>query len=407
MTTIYEADLPEIGIYSPEFEADPWGVYESVRPRSWVARCEMGFMVVQHKAVFDLMRDKRLRPPGELFAAILGAAEGPFADLWKHFILNMEGEAHARLRRLVSGTFTPKAADRARPMMRAVIDDVLVDLVDRGSCDFVKDFCDPYPIRVICNLIGVAEGDVALFHKWAEVMSQIYDMKPEVLPDINDAVQCMFDYVENLIEERRHSANPPDDLVQSLIDAESEGDRLSPEELRTWLVLILVAGFDNTKNQITLGMLGFLRHPDQWRVLAENPALAPSAAEEIMRWHPAVGAAPRMTMETIEYEGIEIPEGTLLLLSTASAGRDPATFPDPLRFDITRKGETHLTLGQGTHYCTGASIARAEIEEAFVALTQRIRDPRQAGEPIFSSPLGAWGLRSLPIEFTRRDGGSS
>jgi cytochrome P450 len=359
----------------------------------------MGYLVVRHGAVSDLMRDRRLRPPGELFVQLLGASSGPFFDLWTHAIINTEGEEHARLRRLVAGTFTPRAAERARPMMRSVLKEVIDQVAPRGACDFVTDLCDPYPIRVICQLIGVGEEDVPTFHGWAESMSHIYDMKPETLPEIDAAVAGMFEYVGGIIAERRSARNPPDDLVQSLIDAEAEGDRLTFDELRTWLVLMLVAGFDNTKNQLTFGMLAFLEHPEEWQRLAADPALVPGAVEEIMRWIPAVGAAPRIATEDFDYDGLTIPTGTLLLVSPAAAGRDPTAYPDPLRFDITRRGESHLTLGAGTHYCTGALIARAELEEAFRALAPRLRDIRLAGEPVWRSPLGAWGLSSLPMTF--------
>src|SRR5207249_1358526 len=187
----------------------------------------------------------------------------------------------------------------------------------------------------------------------------------------------MSAYIDDFVEARRRS--PEDDLVTRLIQAEDGGDRLSPVELRTLISSLLFAGYDTTRNQLGIAMHLFCQHPEQWRLLAEHPELGASAVEEIVRFQGTIAVAPRLAAEDLEVGGYHIPAGTLLSLGTGAANHDPDVYAQPERFDISSpREEPPLTFGGGAHYCLGASLARAEVQEAFAVLAPRMPSLRHA-----------------------------
>jgi hypothetical protein len=189
-------------------------------------------------------------------------------------------------------------------------------------------------------------------------------------------------------------------MVTALVQAEEADDRLSDREIMHVVAALLFAGYDTTRNQLGLGMWEFAQHPDQWRLLGADPSLAAQAVEEMMRFHAAVAGIPRVVVEDVEIDGHLLPAGTILMLSTASANHDPATYPDPWTFDITVPREPHLTFGGGVHYCLGASLARAEMQEALPLLVAAMPDLAVDGEPTWRPPMGIFGPETLPVTFT-------
>jgi hypothetical protein len=218
------------------------------------------------------------------------------------------------------------------------------------------------------------------------------------LSEVEEGMARLDDYVGQLVADRRR--DPRDDLVTALVQAEEAGDRLSDWELRAMIGGLLFAGFDTTRNQLGLAMALFAAHPDQWALLAGRPDLVPGAVDEVMRMHGAVGMAPRMTLEEIEVDGYLVPAGTMLVLSLAAANHDPTSFSEPHTFDITRAGESHLSFGGGWHHCLGASLARAELQEALVVLAAQMPGLALDGEPRWRSPFGIFGPEELPIRWT-------
>ena len=239
-----------------------------------------------------LLRERRFHSALSLLPQLQGV-EGAEIEQRRPSILSMEGEEHTRVRRLVSPAFTPAAAGRLRPFMAEVIGDLLDGIEERHVCDFVADVCDPYPIPIICELLGAPRADWQRFSHWATEIFRIFNMNlAEDLPAIEQAGGELEAYVTDLITERR--SDPRDDLLSALIAVEEEGDRLSTDELVMLAEAVLMAGTDTTRNQLACAIALLLSHPEQWRRLVSDPGLAPRAVDETMRYLGAVQGTVRV-----------------------------------------------------------------------------------------------------------------
>ena len=282
--------------------------------------------------------------------------------------------------------------------MRGLVNELVDGFADRGRCEFVADFADHYPVQVICEVLGVPREDHDDFARWGESITFVLSLELGArLDEVQQAVGALRGYVDKLIDDRRRE--PRDDLVTSLVQASEDGDRLSELELFSMIGGILFAGYDTTRNQLGAAMAKFCEHPEQWKLLAEQPDLAPKAVDEVMRLVGAVGSVPRVAMEDLEVDGWSIPAGTLVFLSVASANRDETVFDDSLEFDITAERETQLTFGGGPHYCLGVHLARAEMEEALRILPRRLPNLRLDGEAVWRAGTGIAGPSRLPLAF--------
>ena len=289
-TTVFELELP---VYDPEGldRAGRIAALAGARSQHWLARTPLGFAVTRYADVVALLRERRFHSALSLLPQMQGVEGGDFEQR-RPSILSMEGDEHARVRRLVAPAFTPAAANRLRPFMRDVIDELLDGIVDRGECDFVADVCDPYPIPIICELLGAPRADWQRFSHWATEIFRIFNQNlAEDLPAIEQAGGELEAYVTDLIAERR--ADPRDDLLSALIAAEEAGDRLSTEELVMLAEAVLMAGTDTTRNQLACSVALLGAHPEQWRRLVDDPSLAPRAVDETMRYLGAVQGTVR------------------------------------------------------------------------------------------------------------------
>jgi cytochrome P450 len=373
----------------------------SAAKESWIARNEIGFSVLNYESVMGVLRDKRWHSATGLVAQMQGIRDEDFGGRRRVSILNAEGDVHVRLRRLVAPAFSPRSADRLRPFMRDVINDLVDPIAAKGEAEIVADICEPYPIPIICELLGAPKEDWQLFSRLATDILRIFsDNLIEILPTILAAQDEINAYTRGLIEQRRNV--PLDDLLTDLIKSEEAGDKLTTDELEMMVEAVIVGGTDTTRNQLGLALAIFAEHPEQWEMLANDPTLAPRAVEEVMRYHGAVGGTIRFASEDIEYNGVLFPKGTFMSTSMATGNFDTAVFPTPEKFDITREpvGQPHLSFGAGIHYCLGASLARAELQEAFVLLAQRMPNLALNG-PVEYKPtgVGIFGPASLPVCF--------
>jgi cytochrome P450 len=364
-----------------------------------VVQTPIGGLVIDRAHVQALLADRRLRSSVPDIVRMQGISEGPLYERLTTSVLSLEGEDHARLRRLVNRALTPRAVDVHRADMRATLHALVDPLRAAGRCDFVTAVGDHYPISVMCHLLGVPAEDHEAFVSWNQAITWALSfMLSEHIDDVVWGMTQMQTYVDALMADRR--AHPREDLVTALCHAHENDDRLSDDEIQGMIAAMLFAGFDTTRNQLGLGMWLFTQHPDQWELLRGDPTLASKAVEEIMRFEGAVAAAPRMVVEDLEMDGYHIPAGTMLSLSTASANIDPAAYVDPHTFDITAEREPHFTFGGGPHYCLGASLARAEMQEALPILAEAMPDLALDGEPAWRPPLGIFGPEHLPLRFT-------
>jgi cytochrome P450 len=313
-------------------------------------------------------------------------------------VIAADGADHTRLRKLVSRAFVPSAAARHRPVMRELVDELVDTFAPKGQCEFVGDFADHYPVQVICEVLGVPRADHERFARWGDALTYVLSLELGAhLGEVQQASEALGEYVEALVEERRKE--PRDDLVSELVQASEGDDRLSNLELLSMIGGLLFAGYDTTRNQLGLAMFTFAQHPEQWALLADDPALVPKAVDEVMRLAGAVSGVPRVAKEDVEVDGWRVPEGTIVFMSVASANRDDRVYDQPEEFDITAPREAHLTFGSGPHFCLGANLARAEMEEALTVLAARLRNLRLDGEPSWRTGTGIAGPTSLPLAF--------
>ncbi len=401
-TTAFELDLP---VYDPTGLSRTERIAEisSARDAYWLARTPLGFAVLRYEDASAVLRDRRFHSALSLIPTMQGVAGAEFEER-RPSILSMEGDEHTRLRRLVNGAFTPAAADRLRPFMREVVGELLDAVAEEGSCDFVPRVCQPYPIPIICELLGAPRSDWELFSGWATDIFKIFNQNlAEDIAAIQSASTELEAYVRALVEHRRDE--PGDDLLSALISVEEEGDRLSSDELIMLAEAVLMAGTDTTRNQLGCSVALLGSHPDQWRRFVEHPELANRVVDETMRYLGAVAGTIRVASEPIEYRDVLFPEGTLVSISLAGANRDPGVFDEPEHFDVEREPcVQQMTFGFGIHRCLGAHLARAELQEALVLLAERMPDLRLAG-PVEWKPetFGIWGPARLPVSWTTAD----
>ena len=391
------AEVPYLDLSDPAFAVDSERVIEA-REHSWYARTNYGLAVLRYEEVGELLKDRRLRQGSWAWPALNGVDSGPLVDWWNRSLLNLEGEDHRRLRRLLNPAFTPGLVNGLAPRFRELATELIDAFAPRGSCEFVSEFAEPYAARVIAIMLGIPEAE------WQRLAGLSSDLGlflgvtiAEDLDRIESALEGLYGYADDLIAERREK--PGDDFVSGLVRARFEEDRLSDDELRVSIVLLVFGGMDTTRNQLGLAMQTFMDNPDQWRLLAERPDLGPAAVEEVMRVNPTVTWVTREALEDIEFEGLEISQGTTIHLLSGAAGSDPRAFPEPA-FDITASERPrHYGFGGGVHHCIGHFVARGDMAEALPLLAARLRDPRPGGQIRSLPRSGNTGPTELPIAF--------
>ncbi len=396
---VSELDLPFLDTVGLE-RHEAVDAIAAARSVHWLARSELGYTVTRLQDVTAILRDQRFHSALSMIEQAPELQDSLAGERPGESILTMEGPGHARLRRLVAPAFTPASANRLRPTMQRVVGALVDDIVAWGECELVADVCEPYPIPIICELLGAPPEDWKLFSGWATDIFRIFNNNlAEDLPLIARAGEELTDYVSGMITARR--ADPRDDLLSDLIAIEEEGDRLSTDEMAMLAQAVLMAGTDTTRNQLACSVALFTEHPDQWTLLAERPELAARAVEESMRYLGAVRGTARFAAEDVVYRDVLFPQGTLVATSLAGANRDPDAFDDPDVFDITRERSTaQMTFGSGIHFCMGAALARAELQEALPLLARRMPGLARNGDVEWKpSSFGIWGPARLPLRF--------
>jgi len=382
--------------------SDRHALLRGIAKESWLARTDIGYSVLTYESVMGILRDKRWHSATGMIAQLQGITDEAFLSRRQVSILNAEGDVHVRLRRLVAPAFSPRSADRLRPFMRETVNSLLDPFTASGKAEVVRDICEPYPIPIICELLGAPKEDWKLFSRLAtEILLIFSENLAQNMSVFLAAQQELEKYTEGLIEKRR--SVPADDLITDLIAAEEAGDKLNTEELTMMVDAVIVGGTDTTRNQLGLALALFAEYPEQWALLGKDPSLAQRAVEEVLRFSGAVGGTIRFASEDIEYNGVLFPKGTFMSTSMSTGNYDASVFPTPEVFDITREpvGQPHLSLGAGIHYCLGASLARAELQEAFTVLSQRMPNLELDGPVVYKpSSVGIFGPASLPLKFT-------
>ncbi|MFB7256779.1 cytochrome P450 family protein [Streptomyces nojiriensis] len=379
----------------------PHDAYRHLRDTAPVQRIagptgEPAWLVTRYDDVRPALADPRLSLDKT------NAAEGSYRGLslppaLDANLLNMDPPDHTRIRKLVSRAFTPRRVDALRAPIRRTADGLLDVLGAEGRTDLIAAYAAPLPITVICDLLGIPDDHRKDFRAWTDELIAPDPSRPQAAKQAVGAMLAFF--TELIAHKRRH---PADDLLSDLITVrDSDGDRLSEDELTSLAFLILGAGYENTVQLIGNAVHALLSHPEQLARLRTDPSKLPEAVEELARYEgPALLAIRRFPTEDVTIGDVSVPAGETVLLSLSAANRDPARFSHPEQLDVDRDASGHLALGHGIHYCLGAPLARAEVEIALAALLERFSGLTLAEpEPRWRPSLRARGLLELPVEY--------
>lgn len=332
------------------------------------------------------------------------------ADLSEFYgsMISMDDPRHARIRRIVAKTFTPRMLEQVIDSVVGIVDDVLAEARDKaeagdGSIDVVADIAAPIPLRIICDMMGVPEEDRLLVLNASNTILSGGD--PE-LTDEEDPLTALLEagmnmaaLMERLAAER--VANPTDDLTTALVNSEVDGEKLTHQEIASFFILLLVAGNETTRTAIAQGLFALSENPDQRERWMADPSLDKTAVEEIVRWVSPVTWMRRTATQDGEVNGHSFQEGDKFLLFYAAANRDPDAFENPHRFDITRTQNNHVGFGgHGPHFCLGAHLARRELAVTFRRLFEICPDLEITGEPDRLRSSFVNGLKRLPARLT-------
>lgn len=395
---------------APSFYQDPYPVYARLRAEAPVHRSEPWeqWVVTRHADVLRCLNEPTTFSSAgyeeRFLASAIAAADQPLPAVARHYgtgvLSTTDPPRHSRLRRLISGRFTPRVVADMAPRVRRLADTLLDDLVGRDQVDLVAEYAYPLPALVIGQLLGLPDDLGPQLVAWSAAITDLVGTgtpDPARLQAAERALQGIHGVVAPLIDTRRE--DPGEDLLSLLAAAESDGDRLTDDELLATCVVLLFAGHETTANLIGNAVAALLAHPDQLEVCRHDPSTVAAAVEETLRWDGSVQRIRRVVAADVVLGDVPLSQGDLVLAFLGSANRDPAIHQAPDRFDIHRRGPSHVGFGHGIHFCLGAALARTEAPIALQVLLGRI--PSFSADPKATltrrSNLTFRGLQSLPL----------
>jgi len=400
--TLEELDLPFLQLESPEFAADPYGHFAKAREQHpWLARSNFGLVVHQLSAIRELfIQDDRFRPAYDGIVSQLDAHGTPWGRFTENQLISLPAEKHQLLRGMFATRFTPAFANRMRETMRGTITRLLDEWAPRGEFDF-EEFSSNYPISVMFNLVGAPQERLAGIRADLETLGLAMSLDKARMPEIQKSIVRLDELVQSLVEERlANPASGRDDLLELLINAGDEGG-ITARELADVIMFFFIAGYDTTKNVMTFTMHTLLDYPHIYQRCAVDLDYCRKVIEEALRYFNP-GSVARFTNEDIVFRDVLIPADSMVFFTLNVAGRDPTAYADADVFDPDREvplESRHVAFGLGRHMCLGQHIARAQMQEAFHKIAQRLPEPELAGDYGWRPYPGAWGLKGLPLRF--------
>jgi cytochrome P450 len=395
MTLVGDLDLPEFDLGDPDLVGDAYHRrLAALREQSWLARSPVAVVVLDRAAGEFFLRARATSFPGRQIAELFGITSGPLFEHIDANILNLSDETHRRLRSIVGGAFTPAAANRWRPVMRQLLEQLWGGLDGHDRTEFVAAFAKPYPALTIATILGAPPRDAPRLHEWSTWVQRQFDIRAlsADLARIEAAVVEVYDYVEALL------AQPPEPatLLGAMQAAEAEGERLSHVECVNLAVNVLAGAIDTTQSQLSHALHLFAMQPDQWGLLEKSPDLVSAAVTEVLRVEPVTPFTARLCLEDIEYQDVVFPAGTIVAICAERGNREAGE-----HFDITSEHDARLlTFGAGPHFCLGANLARAELEEALGFLAPKMPGLALDGPVRFGGIEGIYGVESLPLRWS-------
>ena len=406
-TPLEQVELPFVDLHGADWAADPWAAARAIRdtdPRGGrLARSERGVEVLFHEGYETLIGDRRLETLHTTHYAEEGAGPMAVDFIDNGHLLTFETERHLRVRRVMTAAFRLSAIEQRRTWFGELADGLIDRFAPTGRCDLVGDFGHRYSIEILCRMIGVPAEDIPRFEQATLDMAYINarPMAPVVEP-LEEALRTIWDYSAELVARRRDE--PQEDFISGLIEAERTEGKLTERETIWGVANLLFAGHDTTRYQIAAAARALIE-AGAWEELAADPGLAPAALEEVLRLFPVVQVTSRVVVaDDVVVDGVAVPPGTILRFNWFGFNRDPDRFAEPDRFDPRRADAvSRQPFGNGVHKCIGHALARADLEEAMVALTRRLTGVRVAGDVPQHPYTGALGgPTALPLEFTER-----
>ncbi|MFF2920961.1 cytochrome P450 [Streptomyces celluloflavus] len=370
--------LAYLSLGDPTFRTDRFPAYRRLRDHTPVARVGPDgtrAVLTRYADIERIFKDPLMRVQPKVGEFPAGIGTGPGATFHKLSLPDLDAPTHTRLRKLASPAFAPRALAHMRSWVeRIIIDNVEALATVDGEVDFVEHFGMRVPAEIACRLLHAPAADAGTVLRRMPALNRLLThapLTPEELAEADQAAQFYFDYIGEIVDSQRGKLGP-EDPVGALMAAEEAGGRLSRDELIVTLVGFFIASYHTTMTAMTSAVHALLSHPDQMRLLAADPDLAPAAWEEVLRWQSPVHFITRYAGYEFELHGETVAEGTQLLLGIASANRDERRFADPDTFDIRRTGNRHLAFTAGGHYCMGAPLSRLEGDVLLRVLPQRL-----------------------------------
>ncbi|MEU0632122.1 cytochrome P450 [Streptomyces sp. NPDC005989] len=365
--------------------ADPYPLYAELRRTPVARQADGSYVISTYREIADILHNPQLSSDTRNLSHPTAGAEEQTTPAF----INLDPPEHDRLRRMAMRHFgpphTPGLVTGMEPSLTATVSSLIDDFAGKKQIDIVDDFAYPFPVTVICHLLGVPREDEPKFHLWVDdvVNSIDYDPKTDPKEKMEKGVQARKDlrqYLGGLLQQRHGRSG--DDLLSRLANDDGPDGRMTDEEIVATANLLLIAGHETTVNLITNGMLTLLRHPQVLQRLRNEPDLVVPLVEELLRYEPPVHIIPwRAAYSDITVADTVIPKGSQIMLMLASGSRDPDRFHDPDRFDPDRCDNQHLGFGSGIHLCFGGPLARRETQIALTELVRRLDRPSLVADP--------------------------
>ncbi|HDR6216450.1 TPA: cytochrome P450 [Bacillus cereus] len=397
-----------INLASAQFKEDAYEIYKESRkkqPILFVNQVEIGkeWLITRYEDALPLLKDNRLKKDWtNVFSQDIKNMylSVDNSDHLTTHMLNSDPPNHSRLRSLVQKAFTPKMIAQLDGRIQRIADDLISDIERKGTLNLVDDYSFQLPIIVISEMLGIPKEDQAKFRIWSHAVIASPET-PEEIKETEKQLSEFITYLQYLVDIKRKE--PKEDLVSALILAESEGHKLSAQELYSMIMLLIVAGHETTVNLITNTVLALLENPNQLQLLKDNPKLIDSAIEEGLRYYsPVEVTTARWAAEPFQIHDRTIEKGDMVVIALASANRDETVFENPEVFDITRENNRHIAFGHGSHFCLGAPLARLEAKIAITTLFNRMPELQIKGNREEIKWQGNYLMRSLeelPLTF--------
>ncbi len=386
----------ELNPFAPENRENPYPMYRLMRdhhPAHYNERLG-SWSLTRFADVSGALQDPGLYSSAQGIGGEMGGASGEMAATMQSLIMT-DPPRHTRLRSLVNRAFTPRRISALEGRIREIATQLIDEIVDRASCDLVADLTGPLPTITIAELLGVPAEDHKMFkEKSNALLNRAPDEQRRMDPQMFAPIVELTQYLNHVYELRREE--PRDDLMSALLEAEIEGERLSPQELMGFALLLLIAGNETTTNLISNGLVLLHEHPEQRALLMRDPSRIPAAIEEFLRFESPIPGIGRALTDDVRLHGEDLRKGQRVMLYFGAANRDERHFEDPDRFDVTRKPVQHLAFGFGTHFCLGASLARIEARIAFEELFARLPELTLLRDQAERNQGGIRGFASLP-----------